>query len=92
MATETTTEKSRCCECDYVGTAWLSAPHPFVAGDVVIGCPKCHAVDSLRRCCDFDGCAAPVSSGTPLGDRYVFRCYKHNPHLTGELPATGGAA
>lgn len=34
----------------------LTAPHPFLSDDTIIGCPKCREARCLETACDEPGC------------------------------------
>lgn len=74
-----------CTECDRVSAddALLMAPHPFMADQVITGCPLCREAERLLTACDWPGCAKASSSGTPTPDGYVLRCWDHSPHNPG---------
>lgn len=62
-------EKVRCTECSWWGT-WdqrLSAPSPFMADEIISGCPKCRSIYSLVPLCDEPGCTQEVVAGTSTG-------------------------
>lgn len=74
-------DKMRCPECDWVGP-WdsaLRAPHPFIEGEEVRGCPECRDIEDFILCCDIDGCIEQATMGTPTKDGYRQTCYKHAP-------------
>jgi NAD-dependent SIR2 family protein deacetylase len=54
------------------------APHPFLPGVTVHGCPECGEMD-LAPCCDEPDCLRPVSCGTPTPEGYRLTCGEHRP-------------
>jgi hypothetical protein len=58
----------------------LFAPNPFDPSSVILGCPKCKAVQEMVPVCDEPGCWESVCCGTPmpLGE-YRSTCHKHVP-------------
>jgi hypothetical protein len=57
----------------------LRAPSPFDAEQMLNGCPKCKAVDTIVTACDEPDCWEPVSCGTPTPTGYRNTCGKHFP-------------
>lgn len=56
----------------------LAAPHPFIEGAEIFGCPHCQQCEEgFTALCDSDDCINPVSGGTPTPEGYKFLCYKH---------------
>ena len=55
------------CGCGWKGPegALLIAPHPFIAGDTIAGCPQCREVDEIVNCCDEPGCKEHATCGMP---------------------------
>jgi hypothetical protein len=66
-----------CKNCDWVGTVLLDAPHPFIEGVRIAGCPDCKEVDGLQSACAADDCKREASCGTPTPDGYKHFCYDH---------------
>lgn len=82
-------DKWVCEECRTVTATPLSAPHPFIVGDEVFGCPQCLAAETLIRACQFPGCANPATAGYPsaYGFRYVWTCWEHSPSNPKNAPS-----
>ena len=55
----------------------LTAPHPFIQGGFVSGCPRCRAVDSFMFACKVEGCEELPVTSIKEGDEYNFYCHKH---------------
>lgn len=68
--------KYLCMECGWTGTDPLNAPHPFIEGDSVLGCPKCKEME-LRKACEADDCWQEVSCGMNTQEGYKLLCSKH---------------
>jgi|SRR5687767_7269899 len=70
-----------CRECRETCLEPLSAANPFDPADTICGCPTCKSAESLVWACQFEGCKAEVSYGTPggYGFRYFSSCWKHSP-------------
>jgi hypothetical protein len=84
--TERERDKMRCEDrrCDWCGHGidifnMPVAPHPFISGHSVTGCPGCREIDTMRIVCDEPGCWEFVTCGTPEGDDYRRTCDKHRP-------------
>lgn len=74
--------KWKCTSCDgWVGTSeqLLSAPHPFMAGETIYGCPNCQDVTDLVAACDEPGCTKEAGCGTPTPTGYRVTCGAHMP-------------
>lgn len=71
----------RVCRCGWKGTVpeLLQAPHPFMHGEEIYGCPACKDVDEFRTACDEPGCWAQDTCGTPTSDGYRRTCHWHCP-------------
>lgn len=84
------TNKRVCKECGWHGMAGdvLTAPNPFcfdesfAANEMIVGCPECRRVETIRVACDEPSCWEPVSCGTPTQDGYRHTCSKHCPSPT----------
>lgn len=73
--------KRLCTECNWKGMACeqLEADNPFDPEDVIVGCPKCFSVNTLRGVCDEEGCWEESSCGFPTFDNgYRRTCSKHS--------------
>lgn len=57
----------------------LKAPHPFIEGDNIYGCPNCKEIDKISEACDEPDCWRPASCGTPTKDGYRRTCGIHKP-------------
>jgi hypothetical protein len=57
----------------------LSAPNPFDAEQLLLGCPKCKCTDLLFVACDEPGCWKPVSIGKLTKNGYRRTCLEHWP-------------
>jgi hypothetical protein len=68
-----------CAECGWYGTHFLTAPSPFDPEHILIGCPSCKSVDTLRLACDEKDCWCEVTCGTPTADGYLRTCGMHVP-------------
>lgn len=59
-------------------TEKLVAPHPFIEGAEIFGCPYCQRCEEgFMPLCDYGDCTDPTSGGTPTPEGYQFFCYKH---------------
>jgi phage FluMu protein Com len=69
----------RCVACNWVGVEaeMPHAPHPFLPGQCVYGCPKCQEIDDFEILCDVTGCAEVAGCGWPSADGYRHTCHKH---------------
>lgn len=65
-----------CNDCDWIEVNRMSAPHPFIPGDTIYGCPHCGGID-LNGVCEIDGCDEIASCGTPTKGGYARCCGKH---------------
>ena len=67
-----------CQSCDWAGTdeELLRAPSPF-DGEIIVGCPKCKAVEDIVSACDEPGCDRPSTCGFPVPGGYRRTCGKH---------------
>jgi hypothetical protein len=76
-----TTTRIICNECDWHGeeVEALTAPNPFVIGDVIRACPNCKTIDQFAPCCEHAGCGRHASAGTPTPEGYAQTCYEHRP-------------
>lgn len=73
-------ERWICTECDKpcIRTDMLMADNPFVAGQKILGCPSCYAIDSFTLGCDVEGCnSASVAGWQDAGGRYRRTCSRH---------------
>jgi hypothetical protein len=70
-----------CEQCHWKGpeSQLLSAPHPFQAPDLMLGCPQCREADKLTRLCDEPGCWERVVGGSSSPTGYRFTCHTHFP-------------
>lgn len=70
--------KYLCDSCSWTGTdnEILNAPHPFIAGDTVLGCPKCKEME-LMRACVWDDCWDKITCGLNTPGGYKQLCSKH---------------
>jgi hypothetical protein len=58
----------------------LEAPNPFDDSDIILGCPKCKAVDAFALVCDEPDCPQDATCGFPVKEGYGgYRntCYYH---------------
>jgi len=57
----------------------LIAPHPFIKGNEIWGCPKCKEVETLAEACSEEGCFEPATNGypDPVNKSYILTCNKH---------------
>lgn len=71
----------KCSECGYICFTPLQGRHPFLADDIVVGCPDCFAVQSLDAACYRTDCneLGTIDSLNAHGFRYVVTCHKHRP-------------
>lgn len=76
----------RCCDwyCQriYTISEALRAPHPFIEGDEILGCPGCQEVIEgvdAQFLCDEPGCEEPHSCGTLTPEGYRMTCHRHKP-------------
>lgn len=78
-----------CQSCDWIGNdgELLRAPNPFDAGDTIVGCPKCKAVEDIANACDEPGCGQEATCGFPAPGGYRRTCGKH---ANGFYDAGGG--
>jgi hypothetical protein len=59
-------------------TEKLTAPHPFIEGGEIFGCPYCkQCEEGFMPLCDHEDCVHPTSGGAPTPEGYKFLCYKH---------------
>ena len=72
--------KRTCTECGWKGHTHevLGAGNPFDEDDVIVGCPKCRCVNTIKMCCDEPGCWALNDCGTPTPDGYRSTCGPHS--------------
>jgi hypothetical protein len=74
------TRRIRCPDCDWCGSYRdaLSAPHPFIEGETLYGCPGCKDIRPFRALCEAAGCDRDVSGGRNVpGEGYKFLCSTH---------------
>jgi len=71
-----------CDECGHVTTTPLDAPHPFIEGERVDGCPSCQDCKTLSRACDEPGCRREATCGTPAPGGYRRVCGDHYEQIT----------
>jgi hypothetical protein len=57
----------------------LMAAHPFQAGEMVLGCPRCQDIGPFDPICDEHDCWDFTCAGTPTADGYRMTCYRHRP-------------
>lgn len=71
--------KRFCDECGWRGhqADILTAANPFDSEDVVVGCPQCKCVNTIKTCCDEPGCWEPDDCGTPTAEGYRRTCGEH---------------
>jgi len=74
-------DKVICGECQhrYRVSESLRSDHPFEAGEIVHGCPRCKSISCDLAVCEQPGCWAKVSCGTPTENGYWSTCGKHQP-------------
>jgi len=54
------------------------AVHPFAEGDVLVFCPECKDVATIREACAHDDCWREASCGAPTPDGgYERTCHDH---------------
>ena len=73
-------DKCVCANCGWHGlrSNLLEARHPFIPRDVVVGCPSCFEVDTIRKACEFPRCHEEVTcGGLDADDVYRSTCGKH---------------
>lgn len=74
-------DKRRCADCDWCGVRGdlLQAPNPFAAGETLLACPQCGAVDGtpLAVVCDEPGCRMDATCGARTPDGYRMLCGPH---------------
>lgn len=58
----------------------LKAPHPWIEGETLMGCPACKDTDSLYAICDEAGCLKEVSCGWPSENGCRQTCGSHMRH------------
>lgn len=68
-----------CQSCDWVGgdAELLRAPSPFDATDMIVGCPKCKAVEDMASACDEPGCTSEATCGFQAHGGYRRTCGAH---------------
>ena len=78
------TPKRVCEECHWQGTdtQQLEASNPFNPEDVIVGCPECYSINTLRVVCDERDCWDTATCGTPTEDGYRNVCGKHYMEIT----------
>lgn len=67
----------------------LEAPNPFDAGEVILGCPRCHSINSTVYACDYLDCWSEVTCGLPTNDGYRSVCGQHFRELDKPLISEG---
>lgn len=86
------TDKAICDACDWQGTTdqILCAANPFNQGEMIHGCPTCKTVEAFKEACDYEGCWAQTSIGTPTDNGYKRFCSQHGlPYITGTTSRRG---
>ena len=84
------TEWLECGECGdlFQSADILRAPSPWREDEEILGCPCCGNVwgEPMHRICDYEDCENHATCGSPHPTkRYVWRCFEHQPHKTGEV-------
>ena len=71
----------RCRECNWITaeSGLPRAPHPFITGRTVEGCPHCFEIGDFDRICDEPGCDGIQSIGMPTPTGYRMTCHRHAP-------------
>ena len=78
-----------CGECGdlFQSAAMLKAPSPWRKDEEILGCPCCGNVwgKPMHQICEYEDCEKHATCGClhPT-KRYVWRCFEHQPHKTGE--------
>jgi hypothetical protein len=71
-----------CEECNWRGTETelLSANNPFDPEYVIVGCPKCKEINTMRAACDEPDRWKEATCGFPVEEpqRYRNTCYQHS--------------
>ena len=72
-------KKWKCSECDTVTDedGILTANNPFVAKDIIQGCPNCFSVNTMKIVCDEYGCEKLATCGYPTDEGYRNSCGEH---------------
>lgn len=82
--------KRVCTECEWHGTEeqMLTAPNPFAGAEyeLIVGCPNCLEVETLRVACDEPDCWKLVTCGTLTKSGYRSTCGDHRPDSSGRAP------
>ena len=70
--------------CSEIGCAWhgmeadiLSAPHPFIAGEIIYACPECKEIGVVMSACDVSDCWNEATCGAPTKCKYRTLCSTH---------------
>lgn len=63
----------------------LTAANPFDTKDIVVGCPKCLSVNTIRTACDEPDCWEQAVAGTPIPGGYRMTCSKHAPQTKDDV-------
>lgn len=75
----------KCSECGEIINEYdlLIASNPFSHGEVLCGCPACHAIEgttSIDQVCDEPGCELLATCGLPTEGGYRRTCSLHANH------------
>lgn len=55
----------------------LLAPHPFLKGATISGCPKCKEISEFEELCDEPTCLEAAGCGFPSENGYRRTCRNH---------------